>query len=518
MGEVTVTQLPLEKVTGYIEPVDGTFTPELVIALCGPIGSPLHQVAEIIERILRDSFGYKCERIRLSRIIEEYEQTEVRQESDESESFHHVKELIRKGDSLRQKYGNSILSELAIDKISSNREKNKVGDRHQPARICHIIDSVKNKEELESLQAVYRDMLYSIGVFSPLADREQALSSKGMNKSEVYKLIDQDSGEEFSHGQSVKDTFPRSDFFLRADYETESQIEQKIMRFFNLIFGVQVITPTIDENAMYQATSAAKNSACMSRQVGASITNKEGRVIATGWNDVPKPKGGLYRYDSQSDPNSEKDKRCAFFKKTCRNDEEKDLLTKVILSELKQENIISEDNSEKCSLVVRKVLKGLLEFSRSIHAEMHALITAGQLAGDQIMGGSLYCTTYPCHPCARHIVASGIVNVYFIEPYHKSLAIKLHSDALSEKESEESKVRILSFDGVAPRRYLEFFLFEEPASRKDESGKLIRNDRKSAVPKCHVSIESIPVLEGLTVAHLNEKAIFRDMGQGNEEN
>jgi len=150
---------------------------------------------------------------------------------------------------------------------------------------------------------------------------------------------------------------------------------------------------------------------------------------------------------------------------------------------------------------------------------MHALITAGQLAGDQISGGSLYCTTYPCHPCARHIIASGIHNVYFIEPYHKSLATRLHGDAISEKESEIQKVRILSFDGVAPRRYLGFFMFEAPTERKGSDGRLIETDKKNAVPKCHVSIESIPALEGLVVAHLEEKNIFsgKNDGAGNNE-
>ncbi|MDX8398499.1 MAG: anti-phage dCTP deaminase [Mariprofundaceae bacterium] len=491
------------------ESIEGTLTPELVIVLCGPIGSPVHAVADYIQKILSDSYGYECLPIRLSRIIEEYEPLAKSKGLGESDAFHHTKDLIERGDLLRNKHGNRILADLAVDKIAQVRESRKKKDRYEPDRICHIIDSIKNKEELAALRSVYREMLYTVGVFSPLEDREQALLDKGMEKNEIYELIDQDSGEEFSHGQSVKDTFPKSDCFLRVDYETESQIEQKLARFFNLIFGTKVITPTIDENAMYQATSAAKNSACMSRQVGAAITSSSGRVIATGWNDVPKAFGGLYRYDPANDPNSEKDKRCCFFKKTCRNDEEKDILTNSIVSSLVNEKVIQAKDRHACSDIVRNRLRGLLEFSRSIHAEMHALITAGQLAGDQISGGSLYCTTYPCHPCARHLIAAGICNIFFIEPYHKSLATKLHNDAITEKESVDKKVRILSFDGVAPRRYLEFFVFEEPAIRKDSNGKLKDTDKRAAVPKCHVSLESIPALEGLVVAHLKEKDIFR---------
>ena len=59
-------------------------------------------------------------------------------------------------------------------------------------------------------------------------------------------------------------------------------------------------------------------------------------------------------------------------------------------------------------------IKSLIEFSRSIHAEMHAIITGSQLGGDRMIGGSLYCTTYPCHNCARHIILAGIKKVYYI--------------------------------------------------------------------------------------------------------
>src|SRR5690606_11499991 len=48
-------------------------TLELIIALCGPIGSPLHEVAENIEELLTAKFGYlNAETIRLSGFICRY--------------------------------------------------------------------------------------------------------------------------------------------------------------------------------------------------------------------------------------------------------------------------------------------------------------------------------------------------------------------------------------------------------------------------------------------------------------
>src|SRR5690606_24261785 len=114
---------------------------------------------------------------------------------------------------------------------------------------------------------------------------------------QIARLIDIDSGEEFSHGQSVRDTFPRCDFFLRVDHSINppseetaiGQIAAKVRRILGLVFKTSVITPTPEETAMYAAASAARNSACMSRQVGAAVASAAGEILAVGWNDVPQP-------------------------------------------------------------------------------------------------------------------------------------------------------------------------------------------------------------------------------------
>lgn len=99
------------------------------------------------------------------------------------------------------------------------------------------------------------------------------------------------------------------------------------------------------------------------------------------------------------------------------------------------------------------------------------------------------CTTYPCHNCARHIVAAGIREVVYIEPYPKSLAVKLHGDSIMEltrradnahgggspdrkrrddakkKPEDTEKVHFRLFSGVAPKRFAT--LFEKRGDLKD---------------------------------------------------
>ena len=53
-------------------------------------------------------------------------------------------------------------------------------------------------------------------------------------------------------------------------------------------------------------------------------------------------------------------------------------------------------------------IKALVEFSRSVHAEMDALISLARSGTKLPAGSNLFTTTYPCHSCARHIVSAGI--------------------------------------------------------------------------------------------------------------
>jgi deoxycytidylate deaminase len=150
-------------------------------------------------------------------------------------------------------------------------------------------------------------------------------------------------------------------------------------------------------------------------------------------------------------------------------------------------------------------LKNLIEFSRAVHAEMHALLNAGSTHGSEIKGGKLFVTTYPCHSCARHLVAAGIREVYFVEPYRKSLATKLHADAITESETDHKKVRIIPFDGVAPSRFLKFFSASVDGRKDPATGKM---RKPSGHPVTATTLEAIETLEGLAVKGLESSGLI----------
>ncbi len=77
-------------------------------------------------------------------------------------------------------------------------------------------------------------------------------------------------------------------YFLELRKIIQPKLQEKINRFLHLVFETSIITPTIEETAMYNPKAAAGNSACLSRQVGACIIDNNNTVISIGWNDVPK--------------------------------------------------------------------------------------------------------------------------------------------------------------------------------------------------------------------------------------
>jgi|26BtaG_2_1085354.scaffolds.fasta_scaffold05368_4 deoxycytidylate deaminase len=475
-------------------------TPELVIGFCGPIGTDIHFVVDRFVAVLKNDYNYRVEKISLSSLIQQYSKN-FKYDPVNDSKFDYYQKSIDAGNELRKDFDSSVLAELAINEIAVDRETRK------DDRVCYVVDSIKNREELELFKLVYNDLFYFVGVFSHLENRINHLEDIGLQRDEIYRLIDRDSGEEIQFGQKVTETFIEADLFIRVDKSSHTAIDPVINRFLNLVFCNDIITPTKHENAMYLAAAAAGNSACLSRQVGACLTDSQGNVISVGWNDVPKFGGGVYQY-SEDDPIGQNDNRCMNLKGgVCFNDIEKSIIREDLIKEFIKNGIIKDIDKGKASKILEDSrIKELIEFSRAVHAEMHAIISAAKKSGEGILNGILYCTTYPCHNCARHIIASGIKEVYFIEPYRKSLAIKLHRDSITEDISKTDRVKILMFEGISPKSYIHFFKMNK--NKRKNNGRKIIHLSKDKIPKKTLSLKAIPVLEAEVTKSLKGKKLI----------
>ena len=337
-----------------------------------------------------------------------------------------------------------------------------------------------------------------------------------MNRNDVILFMDRDEKDaKNSDGQRVRDSFHLADFFLDNSILNQNGVNMNpdIDRFINLVLDRGLVRPTTGEKAIYKAFAAAKQSACLSRQVGAVILSECGQVIATGTNDPPAFRGGVYNEESSPDH------RCFSWKwnegneelefSGCHNTRKKNelrneivnwlgkILPEKIASDLYPKPAIGFDTAvEQRASAVSKIMsvigeceseiagmpgiKDAIEYSRSIHAEMDALMSAAR-QGISTAGTSLYVTTYPCHNCARHLIAAGITAVFYVEPYVKSLAMELHSDAINSIPPiiESGKIMggkmthmsVVPFTGVGPRMYEDHFTKKHEL--KDASGRFV---------------------------------------------
>ncbi|EOV8090849.1 anti-phage dCTP deaminase [Vibrio parahaemolyticus] len=441
---------------------------ELIIGLCGAIGSGVKALKDNLIHSLESS-GYQVQHIRISNIIAEKTNIVI-------DNIHGAERYITlqdKGDELRSEHKTSILAACAIEEIAVARTifcQDEIEEDDQASvikttkKIAYVIDQLKHPDEVKLLRSVYPRNFYLLGLIRTEKERRLNLEEEKMSLQEIDELIRRDR-KGVDHGQQVEKTLHNADYFIHNVHNHSQLLEKSVDRFIKLVHGVNGITPTIDEIGMHAAHSASLRSACLSRQVGAAITDEHGGVISTGCNDVPSFNGGLYN------SNSSTDFRCVH-RGQCTNDKHKALLKEEIRDILSKElnnEVLLNTLTDKITSGTK--IKSLIEYSRAVHAEMDAIVALARNNKESAVGKTLFATTYPCHNCARHIVAAGIKRVVYIEPYEKSLAMKLHDDSITDS-GESEKVKLSPFEGVSPRRFEAFF--RSNGNRKDDDGRVIK--------------------------------------------
>lgn len=462
--------------------------PELVIGLVAPVGTEKSIVVnELTDRLA--SFGYTPTLIKLSSFLEEIE---LGIELVDSPEYERVRSHMAAGTKLREtmKAGDA-LALWAITDIATSRPPE---DQFVEKR-AYILDSLKHPAEVATLRRVYGNGFFLVAIYSPEIRRFEFLArNRGITEEQAKSLIrvDEDEDSVSELGQRTRDTFHLSDAFVSLINPEEAQAQ--ITRVLDLIFGSPFITPTKDEYAMFHAFTAALRSADLSRQVGAVILSADGELIAVGANDVPCFGGGLYWAgdDDHRDHDWGVDS----------NAKRRDQILVDIASVVKTLSPDAKNKDDREIIAAVKsglshsLVMDITEFGRPVHAEMEAIISCAR-TGISARNGTLYCTTLPCHNCAKHVVAAGIKRVVYVEPYPKSKAKELHSDSIhfEDDSCDLKKVNFVPFVGVGSRRFIDLFSMGlsagYPMKRKiKNSGEKIdwkRSDAKVRVPMLHSS-------------------------------
>ncbi len=458
---------------------------DIVIGLVAPIGTDLDPVS----RALVSSFsrlGYSSHQLRLSKYLDEVSESFNLDLGFKNEEERYAK-YMSAGNAFRKATGRGdAMSMVAVGAMREIRKKSKA------TKHAFILRSLKHPDEVQSLRNIYGPAFVLFSMSSSRTARLKHLANRICKTNQGFDslqflpaaehLINRDQQEaDDVMGQKVSKVFHLADFFVDVDRDMDHSVKRLVELFLGNVF----ITPTRSEQGMFLAHASAWRSSSLQRQVGAVIATKDGDVVAVGTNEVPKPGGGLYWEGDV--PESRDFQRGGEINDDMKNRMFVEVVQRLLKSGMchqkksdgSDHELAGEQDPQKIAEWLihnahmdNSRIMSVIEFGRCVHAEMAALMDAarrGVAVGDSI----LFSTTFPCHECARHIVAAGIRRVYFIEPYPKSLVNELYPDSIRiEGEEAGDFVGFLPFVGVAPRRYQDVF-------------KLGDCDRKSLLEHAH---------------------------------
>jgi deoxycytidylate deaminase len=360
---------------------------------------------------------------------------------------------------------------------------------------CHIvIDSLRNSLEINFFKERY-SAFYLIAVKND-ARKSNLLNTYGKDKIKVIDRlleIDEDEYEctDFQKGifyaPDVQNCIQIADYHINYN-NTEAilenqfsffSIEEQLMKLQALIQQPGIITPDPTERVMQIAYTAKLNSGCISRQVGAVVTDSDFSTKAIGWNDVPK--GAIpcsVRNIKEIDSDSfgftkfelgygiKETEQINYEQADNLQDNESKNFNQFIKDNFNDENLPDEmlegRNCPYCFKQAYNTFSGEKNqvHTRSLHAEENAMMQISRSGGQGLKNGYLFTTASPCELCAKKAYQLGVTNIYYIDPYPGISRNHIL------KSNDKSDPKMILFSGAVGRAYHK--LYEPFMSQKDE--------------------------------------------------
>jgi deoxycytidylate deaminase len=288
-----------------------------------------------------------------------------------------------------------------------------------------VIDAIRNPLEGLFFQERYSSF-FLMAVSAPEADRQGRL--RGLNYSEAaiesidrveYTPRDLDDTEFYSV-QDIQACLQRADLYV-SNPNGENLVTKfhgltnQLIKFISLIRRPGIVTPSAIERCMQIAYTAKLNSGCISRQVGAVVTDTNLSLRSIGWNDAPHghvPCNLRNREDLQQGADA------TAYSEYEKSDGEYLNFFKGRGARFAQVPADGRNNSF-CFKAEYNAFTGVKNqvHTRSLHAEENAFLQLAKYGSAGIEGGFLFTTASPCELCAKKAYQLGITRIFYIDPY-----------------------------------------------------------------------------------------------------
>lgn len=238
----------------------------------------------------------------------------------------------------------------------------------------------------------------------------------------------------------------------------------QLLTYVSLILHPGLVPPTPEERIMQIAFTAKLNSGCLSRQVGAAVTDKDYSLKSIGWNSVPEGQVpcSLRQLDdliAMEDPDafSDFEKGHSYF-----YDYAKTLHLQYNKSKREKLNGLPLTYCFK-NIHTRQKEKQLYNqvHTRSLHAEENAFLQLVKYGAQSVKGGKLFTTASCCELCAKKAYHLGISEIFYIDSYPG-----ISNPHIFQSGKIENRPKIILFSGAVGRAYIN--LYNPFLSLKDE--------------------------------------------------
>lgn len=336
----------------------------------------------------------------------------------------------------------------------------RVQDKNNREPTLIVIDALRNPYEILYFRERY-SAFYSMSVNTEEMTRKEHLVQKGYRIDEIKDIDEEERGKkdlDLSFEKiDIDKCIELSDIHItngeKKNDDNRSLVNQ-IFTYVALIFHPGLVPPSSLERCMQIAFTAKLNSGCLSRQVGAVVTNEFYSVKSIGWNTVaegqtPCSLRNIYDLYVKEDAN-------AFSNYERNNEKFSGYVSKLILK-YKQASVSDKLKGLTVSYCFKDIhttvnpkQKGNQVHTRSLHAEENAFLQLAKYGNTGIKGGKLFTTASCCELCAKKAYQLGIKEIYYIDAYpgiSKSHIL----------ECGENQPKMILFTGAVGRAYVSLY-------------------------------------------------------------
>ncbi|WP_054757388.1 deoxycytidylate deaminase [Vibrio harveyi] len=405
------------------------------------------------------------------------ELTEQIREKLEEASFVKLYQLLgknarRSGDVTDDTMRNGAFFSIA-QKINEISEHLHTENKHEGNSTYIAIDAIRSPLEASFFQERYSSF-YLLAISCTEDIRKARLFAKGLSQESIdqidkneYSSLDLDNEHSFTD-QDIQGCLQRADIYIDSSNDekenTDKPLANQLIKFVCLAQKPGLITPSPVERCMQVAYTSKLNSGCLSRQVGAVVTNSNYSIKAVGWNDAPYGQVPC-NLRSVEEAKAKKD-NVAYSPFELKDSEFQE---RIEIKALNFKAIESKGyNHSYCFKSEYNAIKDDKNqvHTRSLHAEENAFLQVSKDGGSGVNGGFLFTTASPCELCAKKAYQLGMTKVFYIDPYP---GISL--DHILTSGIEDQQPKMVLFNGAIGRAFHN--LYTPIAPYKDELSALV---------------------------------------------